>query len=62
MPAKGCYWDNAVADSYFSTFKLRLVLDDNRKKLLNLKICRAIWPSGLRETTTEGDVIRRSGT
>ena len=32
MSAKGCCWDNAVVESFFSTLKLELALDDNRKR------------------------------
>ena len=31
MSAKGCCWDNAVVESFFSTLKLELDLDDNRE-------------------------------
>jgi len=33
MSAKGCCWDNAVAESFFSTLKHELDLDDNAKAL-----------------------------
>lgn len=29
MSAKGCCWDNAVVESFFSTLKLELALHDN---------------------------------
>jgi len=31
MSAKGCCWDNAVVESFFSNLKLELDLDDNRE-------------------------------
>jgi putative transposase len=34
MSAKGCCWDNAVVESFFSTLKLELDLDDNREQLI----------------------------
>ncbi|MCT4366024.1 MULTISPECIES: IS3 family transposase [unclassified Synechococcus] len=33
MSAKGCCWDNAVVESFFSTLKFELDLDDDRKDL-----------------------------
>ncbi len=33
MSAKGCCWDNAVVESFFSTLKLELDLDDDREVL-----------------------------
>ena len=33
MSAKGCCWDNAVAESFFSTLKHELGLDDDAKAL-----------------------------
>jgi putative transposase len=33
MSAKGCCWDNAVVESFFSTLKHELILDDNVKAL-----------------------------
>ena len=35
MSAKGCCWDNAVVESFFSTLKLELDLDDDRKKRIS---------------------------
>jgi transposase InsO family protein len=35
MSAKGCCWDNAVVESFFSTLKLELNLDDNREALIS---------------------------
>ena len=29
MTAKGCCWDNAVVESFFSTFKHKLGLDED---------------------------------
>ena len=37
MSAKGCYWDNIMVESFFSTLKLELALDDNRKELIDPK-------------------------
>lgn len=34
MSAKGCCWANAVVESFLSTLKLELDLDDNREVLL----------------------------
>ncbi len=34
MSAKGCCWDNAVVESFFSTLKLELDLDDDRDDLV----------------------------
>ena len=33
MSAKGCCWDNAVVESFFSTIKLELDLDDDAETL-----------------------------
>jgi transposase InsO family protein len=49
MSAKGCCWDNAVAESFFSTLKLELALDDNRKELIDPKGLQrdlAFWIEG----------------
>ena len=49
MSAKGCCWDNAVAESFFSTLKLELALDDNRKELIDPKELQrdlAFWIEG----------------
>ncbi|SBO42669.1 integrase core domain-containing protein [Cyanobium sp. NIES-981] len=35
MSAKGCCWDNAVVERFFSTLKLELELDDNRRELIS---------------------------
>jgi transposase InsO family protein len=35
MSAMGCCWDNAVVESFFSTLKLELNLDDNRGVLIS---------------------------
>jgi transposase InsO family protein len=35
MSAKGCCWDNAVVESFFSTLKHELEIDDNAKTLLS---------------------------
>ena len=35
MSAKGCCWDNAVVESFFSTLKHELELDNNAKTLLS---------------------------
>jgi transposase InsO family protein len=35
MSAKDCCWDNAVVESFFSTLKLKLDLDDNREELVS---------------------------
>ena len=40
MSAKGCCWDNAVVESFFSTLKLELALDDNCKELIDPKQLR----------------------
>lgn len=37
MSAKGCCWENAVVESFFSTLKLELNLDDNRRDLVTLQ-------------------------
>ena len=34
MSVKGCCWDNAVVESFFSTLKLELNLDHNRETLI----------------------------
>lgn len=49
MSAKGCCWDNAVVESFFSTLKHELDLDDNRKELINpqqLQRELAFWIEG----------------
>ena len=49
MSAKSCYWDNAVVESFFSTLKLELALDDNRKERLDPKRLQrdlAFWIEG----------------
>jgi transposase InsO family protein len=35
MSAKGCCWDNAVVESFFSTLKFELELDNDAKTLFN---------------------------
>ena len=49
MSAKGCCWDNAVVESFFSTVKLELDLDDNREVLIppqQLQRDLAFWIEG----------------
>jgi putative transposase len=49
MSAKGCCWDNAVVQSFFSTLKLELNLDDNRGVLISpqqLQRDLAFWIEG----------------
>jgi putative transposase len=49
MSAKGCCWDNAVVESFFSTLKLELALDDNCKELIDPKQLQrdlAFWIEG----------------
>ena len=49
MSAKGCCWDNAVVESFFSTLKLELDLDDNREDLISpqqLQRDLAFWIEG----------------
>lgn len=49
MSAKGCCWDNAVVESFFSTLKLELGLDDNRDTLISpqqLQRDLAFWIEG----------------
>lgn len=49
MSAKGCCWDNAVVESFFSTLKLELELDDNRRELISpqqLQHDLAFWIEG----------------
>jgi transposase InsO family protein len=49
MSAKGCCWDNAVVESFFSTLKLELELDDNRRELISPQQLRrdlAFWIEG----------------
>ena len=35
MSARGCCWDNAAVESFFSTLKLELNLNDNRGVLIS---------------------------
>ena len=35
MSAKGCCWDNAVVETFFSTLKLEFDLNDNRGTLIS---------------------------
>jgi len=49
MSAKGCCWDNAVVESFFSTLKLELNLDDDREVLISpqqLQRDLAFWIEG----------------
>nr|WP_071881581.1 IS3 family transposase [Cyanobium gracile] len=49
MSAKGCCWDNAVVESFFSTLKLELDLDDDRAVLISpqqLQRDLAFWIEG----------------
>ena len=49
MSAKGCCWDNAVVESFFSSLKLELDLDDSRKELISpqqLQRDLAFWIEG----------------
>ena len=49
MSAKGCCWDNAVVESFFSTLKLELDLDDERDVLISpqqLQRDLAFWIEG----------------
>jgi transposase InsO family protein len=49
MSAKGCCWDNAVVESFFSTLKHELGLDDDAEALLSsqqLQSRLAFWIDG----------------
>ena len=49
MSDKGCSWDNAVVESFFSTLKLELGLDNNREVLMppqQLQRDMAFWIEG----------------
>ena len=49
MSAKGCCWDNAVVESFFSTLKLELDFDDDREALISpqqLQRDLAFWIEG----------------
>jgi len=49
MSAKGCCWDNAVVESFFSTLKLELNLDDDREVLISTQQLQrdlAFWIEG----------------
>jgi putative transposase len=49
MSAKGCCWDNAVVESFFSTLKHELGLDDDAEVLLSylqLQSRLAFWIDG----------------
>jgi len=55
MSAKGCCWDNAVVESFFSTLKLELNFDDDREVLISplqlqrdLAFCCWQWRGGSR--------------
>jgi putative transposase len=37
MSSEGCWWDNAVEESFFSTLKMELNLDDVRDDLISLQ-------------------------
>jgi putative transposase len=46
MSAKGCCWDNAVVECFFSTLQLELDLDDDREALISpqqLQRDLALW-------------------
>jgi transposase InsO family protein len=59
MTAKGCCWVNAVVESFFSTLKLELNLDHNRRALISPQQMQRDVPSGLRAiTTAKGDTPR----
>ncbi len=49
VSAKGCCWDNAVVESFFSTLKHELALDDDAEVLLSsqqLQSRLAFWIDG----------------
>jgi transposase InsO family protein len=49
MSARGCCWENAVVESFFSTLKLELDLDDNREVLISAQQLQrdlAFWIEG----------------
>jgi putative transposase len=49
MSAKGCCWDNAVVESFFSPMNLELDLDDDRETLISpgqLQRDLAFWIEG----------------
>jgi transposase InsO family protein len=49
MSAKGCCWDNAVEESFFSTLKFELDLDDDAETLFNpaqIQRSLAFWIEG----------------
>jgi transposase InsO family protein len=49
MSAKGCCWDNAVVESFFSTLKLELELEGNRRVPISPQQLRrdlAFWIEG----------------
>ena len=49
MSAKGCCWDNAVVESFFSTLKFELDLDDDAETLFNpaqIQRSLAFWIEG----------------
>lgn len=60
MSAKGCYWDNAVFESFFFKLKPELDLDDNREPLIAPRCCSVICPSGSKITTNANGSIQRS--
>lgn len=49
MSSTGCFWDNAVVESCFSTMKLEFELDDKRDTLISpyqLQRHLAFWIDG----------------
>jgi len=61
MSAKGCCWDNAVVESFFSTLKLELDLDDNRDTLISpqqLQRDLAFWIEGYYNRERRHSTIR----
>lgn len=49
ISAKGCCWDNAVVESFFSTLRLELDLDDYHEVLISLQQLQrdlALWIEG----------------
>ncbi len=49
MSTKGCYWDNTVMESFFSTLKHELDLDDDTETLMSsqqLQSRLASWIDG----------------
>ncbi len=57
MSAKGCCWNNAVVESFFSTLKIEFALDDSRKELLDPKQLQsdlAFWIEGYYNRDRQG--------